>query len=369
MRKLLKPSVDWLLVFVPIAVVVEYFMHAPATWVFFASAVAIVPLAGWLGKATEELANRTTQAMGGLLNATFGNAAELIIALFALQRGLTGVVKASLTGSIIGNVLLVLGASALAGGVRFTSQTFNAGAARVQATMLTLAAIALIVPSVFFYLLGPNAVAIERDLSTEIAVVLIVTYGLHLLFSLRTHRQYFTAQSESGGPGAHAGAGWSASRALAVLTLSTAAVGWMSEILVGSVEQAAATLGITGLFVGVIIVGIVGNAAEHSTAIFAARHNKMDLAVGIAVGSTLQIALFVAPVLVLASHCLGPATLDLVFTIPEIVAIGVAVWIAGQISADGETNWLEGVQLMAVYVVIAMAFYFLPESALRAPGH
>jgi Ca2+:H+ antiporter len=367
-RKLLRPSVNWLLVFVPAAVVLRYFTHAPATWVFFVSAAAIVPLAGWLGKATEELANRTTQAIGGLLNATFGNAAELIIALFALQRGLTGVVKASLTGAIIGNILLVLGASALAGGVRFTSQTFNAAAARVQATMLTLAAIALIIPSVFFHLLGPNAVEIERDLSTEIAVVLIVTYGLHLLFSLRTHRQYFSAQSEPGGQGS-AHAGWSTRRALALLTLSTAAVGWMSEILVSSVEHAAATLGLTGLFVGVIIVGIVGNAAEHSTAIFAARQNKMDLAVGIAVGSTLQIALFVAPVLVLASYFLGPVAMDLVFTIPEIVAIGLAVWIAEQISADGEMNWLEGVQLLAVYAVMAMAFYFLPEGAVSAPGH
>jgi len=372
-RRLLRPSLDWLLVFVPVTLVFEYFLHAPATWIFFSSAIAIVPLAGWLGKATEELANSTTQAIGGLLNATFGNAAELIIALFALQRGLTGVVKASLTGSIIGNALLVLGASALAGGLRHTSQRFNAGAARVQATMLTLAAIALIVPSVFFYLLGPNAVTIERDLSTEIAVVLMVTYALHLLFSLRTHRQYFSAQteagSEPGGGGSKAGEGWSRRRALGLLAISTAAVGWMSEVLVGSVEQAAAALGITGLFVGVIVVGIVGNAAEHSTAVIAARGNKMDLSVGIAVGSTLQIALFVAPVLVLVSHYLGPATLDLVFTVPEIVAIGLAVWIAEQISADGETNWLEGVQLIAVYVVMAIAFYFLPPGAVRAPGH
>ncbi len=364
MRRLLKPSLDWLLVLIPVAIVLEYFVHAPATWVFFAAAGAIVPLAGWLGKATEELANKTSQAIGGLLNATFGNAAELIIAIFALKEGLYGIVKASLTGSIIGNMLLVLGASVLAGGVRFTTQRFNENAARVQATMLTLAAIALIIPSLFFFLLGPNAAELERDLSTEIAVVLIVTYALQLLFSLRTHRQFFVAPTDAGEPERRHG-GWSVRRSLAVLTLSTVAVGWISEILVGSVQDAAAALGMTSLFVGVIVVGIIGNAAEHSTAVFAARENKMDLAVGIAIGSTIQIALFVAPVLVLVSYFIAPAPMDLVFTMPEILSIGLSVWIAEQISADGETNWLEGVQLLAVYLVIAMALYFLPEAALR----
>ncbi len=369
MRKLLKPSLDWLLIFVPIALALEYFIHAPATWIFIASAIAIIPLASWLGTATEHLAARTSQAIGGLLNATFGNAAELIIALLALRKGLFGIVKASLTGSIIGNVLLVLGAAALTGGIRFTTQRFNENAARIQSTMLTLAAIALIVPSVFFYLLGPHATRIEQDLSTEIAVVLIATYGLQMLFALRTHRQYFSSQDEAGGQRREESGGWSLCRSLTVLAISTAAVGWISEILVGSVQEAAKALGLTSLFVGVVVVGIIGNAAEHSTALLAARDNKMDLAVGIAIGSTLQIALFVAPVLVLVSRIVAPAPMDLVFTVPEIIAIGLSIWIAEQISSDGQTNWLEGVQLLAVYVVIALAFYFLPESAIRVEGH
>jgi Ca2+:H+ antiporter len=365
-RNLLRPSLDWLLVLVPAAVLLEYAFHAPATWIFLASAVAIIPLASWLGKATEQLAHRSGAAIGGLLNATFGNAAELIIALLALKEGLRDVVKASLTGAIIGNVLLVLGASALLGGLRYTRQQFNETGARVQATMLTLAAIALIIPSAFQHLLGPRAAEIERDLSLEISIVLMITYAFGLLFTLRTHKEYFTGGHEES---AEHGPAWSVGKSMAVLAVSTAAVGWISEILVGSVNEAAKSLGMTSIFVGVIVVGVIGNAAEHSTAVVVARQNKMDLSVGIAVGSTIQIALFVAPVLVLASYFIGDRPMDLVFTTPEILAIALSIWIAEQISADGETNWLEGVQLLAVYVVMAMAFYFLPETGSPAAGH
>jgi Ca2+:H+ antiporter len=360
-RNLLKPSLDWLLALIPAVAVMEYVFHVPDTWLFIASALAIVPLAKWLGHATEHLAAKTSQSIGGLLNATFGNAAELIIALLALKAGLRDVVKASLTGSIIGNLLLVMGASVLWGGLRFKIQKFNETAARVQATMLTLAAIALIVPAAFHHIVGAQGQRLEAGLSLEISIVLLATYAFGLLFTLGTHRQHFSGNAEEGG-GDH-GPSWSIKKSLTVLTLSTVGIGWISEVLVGSVTGAAEALGMTSIFVGVIVVGIVGNAAEHSTAIWVARDNKMDLAMGIAIGSTIQIALFVAPVLVLASYFIGPQPMDLVFTTPEILAIGLSIWIAGQISGDGESNWLEGVQLLAVYLVLAMTFYFLPEAS------
>ncbi len=359
-----RPSLDWLLVFVPTAIGLELFAPELHTPIFLVSCLAVVPLAGWLGKATEHLAARTGEGVGGLLNATFGNAAELIIALFALHGGLTDVVKASITGSILGNVLLVTGAAILAGGVRYESQEFNVGGARIQATMLTLAAIALVMPAAFHHLAGPGAAGSERALSEEIAVVLLVTYGLMLLFSLRTHRQLFD------GAGAEAAAledrsahgGWSLRRSLAVLTVSAALIGWVSEILVGSVEMAARDLGMTEVFVGVIVVAVVGNAAEHSTAVMMALRNRMDLAVGIAIGSSIQVALFVAPLLVFASLFVGPTPMDLVFTPAEVIAVGLAILITGQIAGDGRSNWLEGVQLLAVYLILAIVFYFLPAS-------
>ena len=298
--------------------------------------------------------------MGGLLNATFGNAAELIIALMALSKGLHDVVKASLTGSIIGNVLLVLGASALAGGVRFKLQQFNAVAARAQATLLLLAAIAMILPAAFHYLGGVQAVAREAGLSLEIAVVLMVSYCLALLFTLHTHKQLFVGKAAAV---AGTGAGrrhWSLGRSFLVLGIATALVAWISEVLVGSVEGAASALGMTSVFVGVIVVAIVGNAAEHSTAILAAMKNRMDMSIGIAIGSSVQIALFVTPVLVFASYLIGPRPMDLVFTPAEVHAVALSVLITEQIAGDGESKWLEGVLLLAVYAVIAIMFYFLP---------
>jgi Ca2+:H+ antiporter len=362
MKLLLKPSLDWLLVFVPGAVLLELLAPGQSTWIFLCSAVAVVPLAGWLGKATERLAEHTGEGIGGLLNATFGNAAELILALMALQKGLHDVVKASLTGSIIGNILLVLGAAFVAGGVKHKRQTFNAVGARSQASMLTLAAIALIVPAAYHFLGGREALLHETGLSLEIALVLLVTYGLSLLFSLKTHRHLFAGPAgEAGRLEERSGTRWSAGRSLAVLALATVLVGWMSEILVGSVEQAAHSLGMSGVFVGIVVVAVIGNAAEHSTAVLAALKDRMDLAIGIAVGSSIQIALFVAPVLVLASFLFGPGPMDLVFTLPEVLAVVLAVAIGAQVTGDGESNWLEGVQLLSVYIILAMVFYFLPE--------
>jgi Ca2+:H+ antiporter len=351
-----------LLVFVPVAVGLHFLRPDAHTWIFIAASIAIIPLAGWLGRATEHLAERTSEGVGGLLNATFGNAAEMIIALMALKRGLYDVVKASLTGSIIGNILLVLGAAILAGGMRHSTQKFNPAGARMQATMLSLAAVALIVPAAFHYIGGQSAAPREAGLSLEISIVLLVVYAFGLWFSLHTHKQLFaghTPEAAEVGEGRHAP--WSLWKSMGVLAVSTALIAWISEILVGSVEEAAHAFGMTSLFVGVIVVAIVGNAAEHSTAILVAMKNRMDLSLGIAIGSSIQIALFVAPLLVLASYVIGPGPMDLVFTPSEVLAVVLAVAICSQIAGDGESNWLEGVQLLAVYIILGIVFYFLPE--------
>ena len=359
MKSLLKPSLNWFLVFLPGALIAEHSGASP-TLVFGLACLAILPLAGWMGKATEHIAAHTGQGVGGLLNATFGNAAELIIAIMALRNGLIDVVKASLTGSIIGNILLVLGASLLAGGVKFKQQAFHATGARMQSTLLTLAAFGLIGPAAFHHLAGPAGVPSERDLSLEIAIVLLVAYGLGLVFTLHTHKDFF----EGGGGHGHGDTQpWPLGKALGLLVLATALVAWVSEILVGSVEHAAHDLGMTNVFVGVIVVAIVGNAAEHSTAILMALQNKMDLSLSIAIGSSVQVALFVAPVLVLLSYFIAPVPMDLVFTPAEVLAVVMAVFITYQIAADGESNWLEGVLLLAVYIVLGIVFYFLPEAA------
>lgn len=363
---LLKPSLDWLLVFVPVALALEHLQPAAHVPIFVAACLAIVPLAGWLGKATEHLAEKTGEGVGGLLNATFGNAAELIIALVALRQGMTEVVKASLTGSILGNILLVMGAACLAGGLRYKDLRFNAAGARMMSTMLTLAAISLVLPAVFHHLVHPS-IQLERSLSVEIAVVLLVCYALSLLFSLHTHKQLFTGDAAAAAEVASPDhVSWPLSRSLGVLGVATALIAWISEVLVGSIAQAAHAFGMSSLFVGIIVVAVIGNAAEHSTAILVARKNRMDLALGIAIGSSIQIALFVAPVLVLASYFLAPAPMDLVFSPAEVLAIVLAVAISGQISSDGESHWLEGVQLLAVYLILGLVFYFLPDSATAA---
>jgi Ca2+:H+ antiporter len=360
MRKHLAPGLlmRLLLVFVPVAAVLEYFLHAPPAFIFLASALAIVPLAGLMGQATEQLAERIGAGPGGLLNATFGNAAELIIALMALRAGLHDIVKASITGSIIGNVLLVFGLSALAGGVRHPLQRFNKTAASLGATMLVLSSIALVVPAIFHRVASGKAGVAERELSLEISVVLIVTYALGLIFSLKTHRHLYNGET-----GKERGVEQPARLLPAALLLfaATALVAWMSEFLVGAAEAAAHSMGMSKVFVGVILVAIIGNAAEHSTAVLMAMKNKMDLAINVAVGSSIQIALFVAPVLVFVSYFLGPSPMDLQFTTFEVMAVVIAVGIMALVSQDGESNWMEGVQLVAVYIILGIAFYFLPE--------
>jgi Ca2+:H+ antiporter len=357
-----------LLVFLPIAALAEW-LHWGGVAVFVCAALAIIPLAGIMGEATEHLAARLGAGVGGLLNATFGNAAELIIALVALQKGLHDVVKASLTGSIIGNILLVLGFSCFAGGIGRERQRFDRSAAAAGATLLALAAVGLVLPAMFHFaaadaivrrtLSAARVQVLERGLSLEIAIVLVAVYSLHLLFSLRTHRHLYAGQSHAG---AHEmpPAGATTARAALTLLVATALVAWMSELLVGAVEEASHALGLTEVFVGVIVVAVIGNAAEHSTAVIMARKDKMDLALNIAIGSSIQIALFVAPLLLFASYLLPGRPMDLVFTPFEVLAVGISVGVLALVAQDGESNWLEGAMLLAVYFMLAIAFFFLP---------
>jgi len=364
LRLLFQTPLDLLLLAVPAAVAIRYLPDWRNDALLFAAAgIGIIPLAGWLGRATEELVARAGSGVGGLLNATFGNAAELIIAVIALSKGLTIVVKASITGSIIGNVLLVLGASALAGGIKFHDQRFNKTAARVSATAMSLGAAALIIPTVFHVAAktrpGGWSPEAEQKLSLAIAIVLLLTYASPLLFSLVTDKALFVQRTTGREEMKSAS---SLASALVLLGLATILIALLSEFLVGSIETARQSLGLTQTFVGVIVVALVGNAAEHSTAVWAALKNKMDLSLSIALGSSMQVALFVTPCLVFASYAFGQP-MDLEFSLPEIVAIAVAIWIAQQISGDGESNWLEGVQLLSVYVIMAILFSYLPEAA------
>lgn len=347
---------------IPIAVALEL-AHSSATLIFAASALGIIPTAALMGRATEELAAKSGPGIGGFLNVTFGNAPELIIALFALGQGLQEVVKASIVGSILGNMLLVLGAAMLAGGLRRDKQTFNRTSAGVQTTMLMLAAGALVMPAIFELvegqgLPGPGAEAINYDntvehLSLAVAIVLIATYVGGLFFSMKTHRSLFNPEYEEEDTW-----GWSVRTSVIALAVAGLLVGLMSEVLVGSISEASEAIGLSEFFVGVIVVAIVGNAAEHWVAVLVAAKDKMDLAVNIAIGSSAQIALFVAPVLVLASFFLGPFPLALVFNGFELAAILIAILVAQQVTSDGESNWFEGVQLLALYFVFGLAFYF-----------
>jgi Ca2+:H+ antiporter len=349
-----------LLVFVPIGIALDV-TGADPTWVFVTSGIAIIPLAGWIGTATEHLAARAGAGIGALLNATFGNAAELIIALFALAEGLQEVVKASITGSIIGNVLLVLGLSVLVGGLKYQRQTFNATVTSLGSTLLALSTVGLIVPALFHWVVyrppGTQHLMLEHELSLAIAIVLFITYLLSLVFSLYTHRHLYGAAPAHGHE--QETAAWSVTRSMVVLFAAMAVVAWMSELLVGAVEHTADQFGMTEVFVGVIVVAIIGNAAEHSAAVVVAAKNQMDLAMNIAIGSSIQIALFVAPVLVFASYLFGEP-LDLLFSNFEVLAVALSVWILALIAHDGESHWMEGVQLLAVYLILGLAFYFLP---------
>jgi Ca2+:H+ antiporter len=357
---------DLLLVFVPIAFVLEFF-HADGTAIFVVSGLGVIPLSGLLGEATEHLSEHVGPGVGGLLNATFGNAAELIIAVFALRAGLYEVVKASITGSIIGNILLVLGLSVVAGGLRWKVQSFNATAAGMNSILLILSTAGLVVPAVFYYLLVASNLTVgeirqvDLDVSLEVSIVLFITYCLSLVFSLRTHKHLFdTTHYESPEDGAFDA--WSVKRSVTVLAFATLGVAFLSEFLVHAIQAVTETLGWTEVFVGVIIVAIVGNAAEHGAAVMMALKDKMDISVTIAIGSSSQVALFVAPVLVFLSFFIGPEPMDLVFTPLEVLSIILASILVNFVALDGKFHWMEGVQLLAVYVILGIAFYFLPAS-------
>lgn len=347
---------NWLFVFLPITVALEHLAPDQSTWIFASAALAIMPLAGWMGRATEQLAERTGEGIGGLLNATFGNAAELIICLAAIRAGLYDVVKASLAGSIIGNILLVLGLAMLVGGVGRVEQHYNAIAARSQATMLTLAVVALILPAAFRLSMGEAQSPELASVSVWISLVLIAVYVANMVFTLVTHPKLFAGEVKE----ANHAAPWSVRRAALTLGGATVGIAWMSEILVGAIEPAAERLGLNDLFVGVFVVAVLGNAAEHATAVVAARKDRMELAISIAIGSSVQMALFVAPLLVLLSYAIGPTPMDLAFSGGLVLSVALAVWITGEVAGDGRSDWLRGVQLLAVYVILALVFFFAP---------
>jgi Ca2+:H+ antiporter len=352
--------------FIPIAVILEL-SHAEAAIIFGASAAGVIPTAALMGRATEELATRAGPGIGGLLNVTFGNAPELIIAFFALNEGLQEVVKASLVGSILGNILLVMGMAMLVGGRKRERQHFDRTAANVQSMMLLLAAVALVMPAIFQLVAGgglprPNAKAVNfggdiEALSICVSVVLLLTYVAGLIFSLKTHRDLFNPEhTEEDHVG---GETWSVKRSVTMLAIAGVAVGLMSEILVGSITEASDSIGLSPFFVGVIVVAIVGNAAEHWVAIYFAARDKMDLAVNISIGSSAQIALFAAPLLVLLSLFVGPFPMSLVFNGLELGAILLAIIVAQAVTHEGESTWFEGLQLLAVYAVLGLSFYFV----------
>jgi Ca2+:H+ antiporter len=370
-RRLIGPD-TWPYLLSPLILlaVIAELANVSATVVFFLSAIALIPPAAMMGRATEELAERSGNVVGGLLNVTFGNAPELIIALFALGKGLHEVVKASLVGSILGNILLVMGAAMLVGGLSggrsHGVQKFGHTAANVQSTMLLLAVAAMIMPGVFALVQGgglPHAGDAKvhygsdlEHLSIVVACLLIVSYTAGLLFSLRTHAATFNPHEEE----SHTeGRGdWSTRRSVLALAISGALVGLLSEILVGSIEETSHAIGLSEFFIGAIVVAIVGNAAEHWVAVLVAYKNKMSLAVNIAIGSSAQVALFVTPVLVLCSFFLGPFPMPLVFNGFELAALAIAAIIANQVTQEGESTWYEGLQLLLLYMVIAVTFGF-----------
>ena len=328
-------------------------MHAAPVLVFVTACVAVVPLAGLMGDATESLAERTGPTFGGLLNATFGNAAELIIAVVALQAGLVELVKASITGSILGNLLLILGLSFIASGTKTPVVKFNRTNAGMSAAMLSLAVIGLVFPALFHAIHGPPNATAELYLSETVSVILIVTYLLSLLFSLKTHRALF-----GGGDHPAIEPKWRVGPAVGILALATAGIVLESELLVATIDSVTATFGLTQTFVGLVIIPMIGNAAEHATAVVVARKGQTDLALQIALGSSTQVALLVAPVLVFVGLFLG-TDMNLVFPVFDVAALAVSTIVVAIITLDGETHWFEGAQLLAVYAMMAAAAFFI----------
>ncbi len=353
MKSLLKRPFYLLLVLVPV-VLAGYYLHWGSLLVFLLTVFAIMPLAKVMGDATEVLADHAGPRVGGLLNATMGNAAELIITIVALNAGLLELVKASITGSIISNLLLVLGGAVLVGGIRNGIQRFDRTSAGLAATQMVLAVIALAIPALFYHAMSHSSPVVE-ELSIGVAVVMMTIYVLNVIFGMRLDRAADAHKADG-----VSAPRWSMGTALMVLALATVFIVWLSEIMVGEVEPTVEALGLSEFFIGIIVVPIVGNAAEHFVAVTMAAKNKMDLSVGIALGSSTQIALFVAPLLIFVSLFLGPEPLTLIFHPFELAALGAATIIAALIAQDGESNWMEGAQLLGVFSIIGLAFFFLP---------
>lgn len=361
MSGFLRNPINWLLIFVPITLLMEKVGGVPAPAVFFSAGIAIIPMAALIVRATEQLATRTGDAVGGLLNATFGNAPELIISLVALRAGYFDMVRASLVGAILANLLLALGAAFLAGGLKFHDQRFNATAARAYSSMMLVAVISMMVPSAFSRYFAPGeTIRQEQVLNLGIAGVLLVAYALYVLFSLKTHASSFASVDKESHSSEHEEQ-WGVSRAIGSLLLASVLAAWMSEKLVGAAEETGKALGMSQVFIGIVFVAIVGGAAESGSAVAMARKNKMDLSVGIAVGSCIQIALFVAPLLILASYVIAPHPLELSFGRAEVGSLLMAVLIGTAVCGDGQANWFKGVQLITVYSIIALMFFLIPE--------
>jgi Ca2+:H+ antiporter len=361
-RSLFKPSLNWLLVFIPVSVALER-AHAPDPVLFFSAALAIVPIARLIVLATEQLAVRTGDAIGGLLNATFGNAPELIIALVALRAGYFDMVRASIIGAILANLMLATGLAFLLGGLRYHTQEYNAGAARLYSSMMLISAVSLGVPSAFNRFFSPDGtLRAEKLVNLGTAFVLLAAYALYLIFLLKTHPDYFKSVTGADEEHGH-GPAWSPARAIGSLVGASVLAAWMSEILVGAAEGTGKALGMTDVFIGIVLLAIVGGAAESGSAIAMGRKNKVDLTIGIAMGSSIQIALFVAPVLVLLSGFIAPQPLELSFSRAEIGTLFLAVLVSAIVAGDGRSNWYKGAQLTLVYAMIAILFYFLPAAA------
>lgn len=357
----MKPSLNWLLIFLPITLALEHVGSLPPPVLFFSAALALIPIASLIVQATEQIAVRTGDAVGGLLNATFGNAPELIIGLVASRAGYLDMVRASLIGAILANLLLALGISFLLGGIRYHDQRFNPMAARMYSTMMLLAAVSMGVPSAFSRYFAPQGVVRQEQLlNVGIAVMLLLAYALYLWFSLKTHPGTFSSV-EGGGEAHHEGKLWSVPRAVGSLIAASVLAAWMSEILVGAAEGTGKALGMSPTFIGIVLLAIVGGAAESGSAIAMARKNKMDLTVGIALGSSIQIALFVAPMLVLASYFVAPQSLDLSFRRSEVGSLFLGVILGTIVCGDGQSNWFKGIQLITVYFIIALMFFVIPE--------
>jgi Ca2+:H+ antiporter len=360
LAKFLRSPMNWLLAFIPVTIILEHTGGVPAPVIFFSAALAIIPIAALIVHATEQLATRTGDAVGGLLNATFGNAPELIISFVALRAGFLDMVRASLVGAIIANILLALGIAFFLGGRRYHEQRFNPQATRAYSTMMFVAAISMAVPSAFSRVFAPQGVVRQAQLlNIGIACLLLVAYGLYLLFSLKTHREQFSSV-EAAEESVHEEGEWSLPVAVTALIGASVAAAFISEILVGAAEGTGKALGMSEIFIGIVLLAVIGGAAESGSAIAMGCKNKMDLSIGIALGSSIQIALFVAPVLVLASYLIAPKPLELSFNRAEIGSLGIAVLIGSLVCGDGHSNWYKGVQLITVYAIIALMFYLIP---------